>query len=491
MSNILGKVLNYFLVPLYTAVLLPQEYGVISELYAYIAILQILYTFGIETAYFRFVSQNPNYSNTIISFILVWNFVFSGAIIFSASSIINFLGYTDKENYVYLICGILIIDSISMIPFAKLRLQHKALLFTVVKISQIALNVIFNLVLLYNNNCNENHCFSGLNAWLDSYNLDRVEYVLMANLLSNAIIFPFLIKQLGRVRFSLSWNKLRVLLVYSFPLFFIGFVNTTNDMFSRITLRYLIPESLCNGMNTEAVVGIFVACCKLSIFMMLGIQAFRYAAEPFYFANANNENRSLIFSHVMYWFVVIGCFVLFSIGVNLDFLSYIFLRRAEYRSTVSIVPYLALSYFLLGIYNNLSIWFKLDNKTYYGLLMGSIGMIINIFLNLILVPIIGYWGSVYAILTANSIMVLLCYLFGQRHYPIQYHTWTCFTYIVSTMSLIMITSNIKYNNTLQSTICNLGITLFFGVTLYYISKRVLLLCDSLVNKSSSISTKKI
>jgi O-antigen/teichoic acid export membrane protein len=205
--------------------------------------------------------------------------------------------------------------------------------------------------------------------------------------------------------------------------------------------------------------------------MLLGIQAFRYAAEPFFFAHAQDRNAPALFATVMHWFVLSACFIRFAVSANLDLLGYLLLRNAAYRAALGVVPYLLLGYLFLGMYYNLSVWFKLTDKTHYGTWLTCIGAFITVVLNRVLIPSIGYWGSVWATVASYGIMCLCCYYWGQKHYPIPYRMGNKLAYIMATMGCIYLASTIVYASWTSAVVSNLLLTLLFGGLLYGVGRK--------------------
>lgn len=476
LSSIIGRVLNYLLVPFYTSIFLPAEYGVVTEFYAYVAFLNILYTCGMETAYFRFAAQGQALQsfNIATSAILLTSLLLSALLVLFATALISWIGYPGCEHYIYYLAAILAIDAVLAIPFAQLRLRKQPIFFTRAKLLQIGLHILLNLLLLYGlARIYTGHTLPFLQPFVARfYNPgERVAYVFLANLIANAALLPLLGRSLIQLRFHLPWQQLKPMLAYAFPLLLMGLAGTVNEMLSRASIKYLLPIGFYPGKSNEAVLGIFGACYKLSIFMSLVIQAFRYAAEPFFFTHAQNKHAPILFSQVMHGFILIACFILFAVSVNLDLLGYLFLRSPEYRTGIEIVPYLLLAYLWLGVYYNLSVWFKLTDKTYYGTLITGIGAAVTIVLNVLLVPLMGYWGSVWATITSYAAMSGVCYFEGQKHYRIPYQAGRGLTYIVGTASLVPLMRSVTYTSWASTIAGNLSLTLLFGLLLYKLGRR--------------------
>ncbi len=469
LSSVVGRILNYILVPFYTSIFLPADYGILTEWYAYAAFLQVLYTYGMETAYLRFAKQEPSAFDLAVSVLLVSTLVLSGLLVVFATPITIGTSYPGCERYVYYFATILAIDTILTVPLAQLRLQGKASFFASIKLFQIGLNVTLNFVLLYGAaQIDKGHWLASLQPYIACcYDPKKcVDYVFIANLVANAAALPLLSTPLRQIKFQVSWQRLKLMLTYAWPLSLMGLAGVVNEMLSRAMLRHWLPPDLYVGQSNEAILGIFGACYKLAALMLLCIQAFRYAAEPFFFSQAQARDAPALFSTVMHWFILGACFVLFSVSINLDLLGLLLLRKAEYRMALEVVPYLMLGYLLLGVYYNLSMWFKLTDKTHYGTWLVGIGALVTIFLNRLLVPQVGYWGSVWAMVASYATMCLVCYYWGQKYYPIPYQMGRKLAYIIGTMVCVLLTKRIPYTNSTNAMVSNLVLPLLFGLLLH-------------------------
>jgi O-antigen/teichoic acid export membrane protein len=467
LSSIVGRILHYLLVPLYTALLCPAEYGIVTEFYAYAAFLNVLYSYGMETAYFRFATlHQPTEVYRLTTYLLLGSsMLFSAALIGLATPLSARLGYPGHERYVYYLAALVSLDTCLLIPFARLRLNNQALRFALLKCLQIGvqigLNVLFfwDLSAVYDGQCP---------VYLKPpSSLEPIECIFLANLIGNSVALPFLAQQLiGGQWPRLSWKKVRPMMLYALPLLATGLAGITNEMLSRVLLKHLLPYYPGINEPPQVTLGIFGACYKLAIFIPLATQAFRYAAEPFFLKENTQPASSRLFSQVMHVYIVIGCFIWFAISANLDVLGYLFLRNPIYRSGIEIVPYLSFAYLWLGIYYNLSVWFKLTQKTYYSTLITGLGSLLTLILNFLLVPIGGYWGSVVATVCSHASMAALCYGCGQRLYPIAYHTRQGLTYIFMTLVLVILLRYIPYTNRCEAFWSNVGLTILFGGVCY-------------------------
>lgn len=480
LSSILGRVLNYLLVPIYTQLLHPADYAVVTELYAYMAFLNIIYSYGMETSFFRFASKacaNIIF-NVSFSLLLISSLCFSLLILITSNALKNILGYTEVTHfhYLYYMVAILALDAILVIPFAKLRLTNQSFFFAKAKILQVIVNLLFNILFLYilpryftNVNYRSNNFIT---AFMHQYVIkDYVVAILLANLIANFSVVPFLRNIFKCYHFQLSWKLIKPMLRYAFPLLIVGLAGTTNEMLSRALLKYLLPSHFYEGMDNATALGSFGACYKLAIFMSLGVQAFRYAAEPFFFSKIKDKDAPLLFSQVMQGYVIFACFIWFAISANLNVLGYLFLRNSTYRIAIEIVPYLTLAYLLTGIYYHLSMAFKLADKTYYATFITILGAMVTIVLNVWLVPLWGYFGSVYATLGSITLMVILGYYLGQKCYKVNYPVSKIGSYIGITYCLIWCIRHVNYTNWFYGLICNICYTGVFGLAcIFFIRK---------------------
>jgi len=473
LSSIIGRVLNYFLVPFYTSILLPAEYGIITELYAYMAFLEVLYTYGMETAYLKFAAEESLVGTFRItsSLLLGTNILFSSTLVCLATPLINYLGYPGHEVYIYYTAAIMCVDTLLVIPFARLRLSNQATRFAKLKCGQIGVNIGLNVFFLYI--LPQIATGKWLPAWQPiipylHHPTDRIAYVFLANILANLCVLPWMGMSLDDFRYHVERKQVKRILRYGLPLLVVGLAGMTNEMLARVLLKHILPIDLYvyPGQSKESILGVFGACYKLSIFMALGIQAFRYAAEPFFFSHAADKQSPQLFSKVMQIYVVVACWIWFSISANLDLLGYLFLRHPIYRIGLEMVPYLSLGYLWLGIYYNLSIWFKLVNKTYYGSIITVIGAIVTILLNLFLVPHWGYMGSVWATLCSYVSMAVICYYQGQKYYPMPYQVGRGLLVIFVTWVLVLIVRKLNYPHMTYAIASNMIFTLVYGWVVY-------------------------
>jgi O-antigen/teichoic acid export membrane protein len=434
LGSIIPRAINFFLTWLHTRVFVnPEEYGVITNLYAYVAFLNIIYIFGMETTFFRFATKpgaDPkrifNLAQTAVTAISI---SLSLVFILFSHPIATQLNIPGKEEYVVWLASVMLFDSVVALPFARLRLEKKPLLYALAKITNVVMFVALNyffLKVIYNPEVG-------------------VGYVFLANLIANAFFVLFFIRTLLKWRPTYDREVFPAMLKYAYPIMITGVAGMINEMFSRTTLELWLPKNFYPGKTAAYALGVFGACFKLAVIMNLAIQAFRFAAEPFFFSNAADKNSPALFARVNHYFIIVCCIILLSVGINLDILKY-FLGDPKYWEGLHIVPILLLAYVFLGIYFNLTVWFKLTDKTYYGTMIAFGGAVITILANYILIPIAGYMGSSWATLICYASMTVACYVLGQKHFPIPYHVISGLSYIVLTTALVYIVNFIEIQN---------------------------------------------
>lgn len=430
LGSIVPRFLNFLLIYLHTDVFAPEEYGVITKLFAYVAVVNIVFMFGMETAYFRFATKPGaeerrifNLAQTVVVAISV---LISLLFILQAKPIASTLGIPNHVNLVIWLAIILLVDAVVAIPFARLRLEKKA--------SQFAVGKIINVVLLV-----------GLNIYFlkFAYNPEMgVGYVVLANLIANSFYLLFFARTLLSWRPTFDRVISNAMLSYAYPIMLMGLAGMTNEMFSRLTLEWWLPENFYPDQSSEYALGVFGACYKFAVLMSLAVQAFRYAAEPFFFSNAVNTNSPQLFAKVNHYFVIVCCVLLLCVSINLDVLKY-FLRSEKYWEGLAVVPILLVGYLFLGVYYNLSVWYKLTDKTHYGTWITVGGAIITIASNYLLIPYFGYIGSSWATLICYFAMAAACYWLGQKFYPIPYKVLKSMAYILITVVIIYMVNKIE------------------------------------------------
>lgn len=418
LSSIVGRFLNYLLVPLYTYTFHAGEYGVVSEFYAYAGFFAVLLAFGLETGYFRF-RQKADYDADAVyhnaqSFLTVANLWFVGAVWWWLQPLADWLRYPDHPEYLLWFACILALDAITALPFARLRAENRAWRFAGIKMTEIFLTIGLNLFFLLA--CPKLVAVwpnSLLSAWYEP--TLGVGYIFMANLIASGLKFLLLLPQLRNMPVRLELAILGPMSRYSLPMVIIGFAGMVNEMLDRAILKLMLPYDLQTNLK---MLGIYGACYKLSILMSLFVQAFRYAGEPFFFAYAGRADAKRAYAMVMHYFVIAGIFIFLLVTLYIDAFKYFI--GEEFRAGLSVVPILLLANLLLGIYVNLSVWYKLSDRTGLGAWVSLAGAGLTVVLNIWWIPLWGYVGSAWATLACYFFMVCLSWLLGRYYYPVSY-----------------------------------------------------------------------
>ncbi len=432
LGSILPRVINFLLVPLHTINMFSQaQYGHITTLYAVVAFVNVVFMFGMETAYFRFATKPGadtqrvfNLVQTVVVFI---SCALSILIIVLATPIASVLKVEGRAEWIIWLALTMLIDALVAVPFAQLRLEKKAAQFALAKIANVLVLVGLNFIFLK----------------VIYHPTVGIGYVMLANLVANSFFILFFVKTLLKWRPAFDKVISPSMVHYAYPIMLTGLAGMTNEMFSRLTLESWLPTGFYSGLSNEAVLGVFGACYKYSVFMNLGIQAFRYAAEPFFFSSARENKSRELYSRVNHFFIITGCVFFLAISINLDVLKY-FIGN-QFWSGLGIVPILLLAYLFLGIYYNISIWFKLIDKTYFGTVITVAGALITIVANYFLIPLYGYIGSAIAALICYGSMTIFCFALGQKFYPVPYRVTSGLTYLVGTSLVIFLINSIEIN----------------------------------------------
>ena len=433
LSSILGRSINFLLIIVYTTYLSKDDLGSFTSIYALIGFLNIVFTFGMETTFFRFATgknlDQKKVYNTTQSLLFLSTISLGSLVYLLAPTLSEWMNYPEQAYLFRWTALILSFDALLAIPFAKLRLENKAFAFAGAKIINILLIVGFNLLLIVviPSLIQSGSIQGGFLGYNSSWG---VEYILLSNLLANGLIIPYVWWKAGFFKFQLEPEIIKPMWAYSLPLLFMGLAGVTNELISRLLFEYLLPENYYFGLSSREAAGIFGANFKLAILMNLVIQAFKYAAEPFFFKKSGDKNSPELYAKVMQAFVWFTTLLMVGISVNLFWLGPFFLRSDGYEIGLYIVPTLLMGYLLLGVYFNLSIWFKITDKTSYSFWITFIGALISIVVIIIFVPIFGFMGAALSTLSCYTSMCVICYYFGQKYYTIPYATGRLLVYLV-------------------------------------------------------------
>ena len=444
LSSIVGRLLNYLLTPLYTGVFDPEEYGVVTELYAYVAFMVVLLTFGMETAYFRFVTKAKDpekvFRNAFSLVLCVGVTVLVLMLCFS-TEIAQLLRYPDQVRIIRWFALIVVVDAMISLFLARLRHENRSKKFALVNFTGIAVNIFFNLFFIwYCKQAYENNIAEGIEnvPFLAMWYIPSwgIAYVFLANLISSLVKPLLLLKEIKQFRFEIDWKFVKPILLYALPMLLVGLSGIINETLDRILLKEIVLKQHDINEATRQV-GVYGAVYKLSIIITLFVQAFRYAAEPFFFAQAEKEDGKKNYALVMNWFIIILSFVFLMVCLFLDVFKY-FIPNSKYYEGLFVVPILLMANIFLGIYYNLSIWFKLSGHMMYGAYISGGGAFLTIIINIILIPYFGFAGAAWTTLIVYFTMSLVSFKVGQKYYPIKYQKRKGLLYLFSVVFLYFV-----------------------------------------------------
>jgi O-antigen/teichoic acid export membrane protein len=441
-STIAARFINYLLLPYLTYKLSTAVYGEFSLVYSFIPFMNVLFTYGMETAYFRFSNikeRNAVYNTTSISLIFS-SILLCTILIFLRSPIAIALSVNTHPEYIIVAAGIITIDALCGIPFARLRQEGRPIKFAVTKIIGILVNIFATYFLL---STIPHYLIAHPNHWIANYYDPSwaVGYLLLANLIQNAVVLILLSKELFGFEWKFDASLWKEMMRYGMPLIIVGFAGMINETFDRIMLQWWAPVHSAAEANAQ--VGIYNACYKLSILISLGVQAFRMGAEPFFFKQSTDQNAPKLYARIMKFFVITLCFMFLLVALYLDVWKH-FLSRTDYWVGLKVVPILLLANMFLGIYYNLSVWFKLSNKTLSGAWITLVGASITLVINYTFIPHFSYMACAWATFAAYGSMMVICFIWGQKEYPIPYTWKKLVAYIVIVTSLYLIQKGILY-----------------------------------------------
>ncbi|OHX65447.1 lipopolysaccharide biosynthesis protein [Flammeovirga pacifica] len=434
LTTILMRLINYLLVPIHTKVFDVEDFGILSLFYSYAVVFNVVYTYGMETTYFRFATKHKDKKekvfSQILSSVIITSLIFSGILWASTPYISEYLNYENSSSFVKIFATLFAVDAILAIPFASLRVEGKAKRFAALKIIEVFLTVGLNYLFLvtFHDLYQTAEAGSFLTKFYDpSFGLG---YSFVANLISKSIILVLLSDKLLKVKLQWSWKAMKPYYKYGFPLLFSGLAFAVNEVFDRILIPILLPDDFYSYGNAEYALGVYSACYKLSIFVTFTVQAYKYAAEPFFFNQAESKESPRVFAKVMYYFVIVLMLMVVGVTANLNWLASIFIRNKEYLIGLPVVPILLMANIFLGMYYNLSVWFKVTDNTNYGAMISFVGAAITLSLNFLLIPLLGFYGSAVATFICYFTMMLLAYLLGNKYYPIPYNVKMISFYLI-------------------------------------------------------------
>jgi O-antigen/teichoic acid export membrane protein len=429
-SSIFGRFLNYLLTPVLTGIYSSAKYGDISILFALAAFLNILFTFGMETSYFRFSRDGDQRSvyDTGLTMLLITTSLLMVSLLGATPWIAAQMRIPDHPEYVDWVLWIVALDTLAALPFARLRHEGRPVKFAMVKILNIIVNI--GLVLFFLVVCKGDHAAGKDTPWAAIYNPNvDIGYVFLANLAASGLTLLLLGKELAAFRPGIDIPLLKRMLVYTAPLIVVGFGGMVNETIDRFMITDRFPGTVEEARSAN---GIYSANYKLAVVIVLFIQAFRMGAEPFFFKSAGEQGSPRTYARIMKFFVLACCFCFLGVVLYLDVWKHFMgiKRHPEYLEGLRVVPILMLSKIMLGVYYNLSIWYKLTDRTLTGAWITLGGALITVAVNYLTIPWIGYMGSAIATFLCYAFMMVASYRLGQRHYPVPYAWKKLTAYVV-------------------------------------------------------------
>ena len=465
LATVLPRILTFLLTPFFiTQLKSAEDYGVYSLIMAFMVLGNVVLSYGMETAFFRFINKKENSKEVLQTGLTS---------LFGSTLIFCLLGYLFANQisalleinliYIRFIITILSLDALVVIPFAALRQEGRSIRYGIIKIINVVINVasvvIFFLVFAKLNPINSN--------WITNilYQENKVHYIFTANTIASFVTFLVFIPMYFKTKLKFNVILFKQMFRYALPILIAGIAFSVNEVFDKIILKYLLPDNIA-----EKTIGIYAACYKMGVFMSLFITAFKLGVEPFFFHHAEQKNAKKTYADITLYFTILGSFILLFILVYTDWLKYILIPNKEYWEALVIVPFILLGNLCLGIYHNLSVWYKVSDQTNYGAIISSLGAIITLTLNFWLIPEIGYKGAAIATLAAYSVMMFTSYLIGRKKYPIPYNLKSIGLYLVLSIAFGFTSFYIFNRNILIGTLL---LFLFLGIV-YIKEKKELL-----------------
>jgi O-antigen/teichoic acid export membrane protein len=443
-STVLSRLFNFILTPIYTKVYAKSTYGIFTNMYANASLINAVLAFGMESTYFRYLNKHEDkkqevYNNSFLCIAFISTLFLITGLIFSTPIAAYLAGkpseLADYKNYVGFFLWILFVDAICVIPFAKLRADEKAVSYSIAKFLNIGCFVGFNLVFIFLVPAIIKHHWLGAD-WLASWYREKwIGYVFLSNLIASLATFIYLLPEFLKLQFKFDKKLFATMYSYSWPILVANLSFIVNENLDKIVLKKLLPIDIADGE-----VGIYGAVCKIAIFLSIFITAFRLGAEPFFFSHAKNENAKKTYATILHYFVIALAIIFIGLIANIDILKFFISRDAkhlaEYWVGLPAIPYLLFGYVCLGIYMNLSVWYRLSDQTRFGLYISVVGAVITIVLNIVLIPRYSYMGSAWVSMLAYFVMMVLSYVLGQKYYPIPYNLKRILAYLIISTTMV-------------------------------------------------------
>lgn len=457
-GTIVPRFLNYAILTFfYTRIFSKPQYGVVTELYAWMVLLLVILTYGMETGFFRFAQRKEEYEkvySTALVSLLISSLSFVILVNVFIKPVAAILNYSNNHDYIKMFAAIVAIDAFSAIPFARLRKENRPIVFSFIKIMNVVITIAAVLFLLKIAPVIYEHS----TGWFRKFYNPQygVGYVFIANLIGSSVTLIMLIPFIIKVKLVFDRSIWIRMISYSFPLLIAGLSGSINDTLDKVILRRIVGEE--HGLAT---VGEYGAGYKIAVMMALFIQMFRFAAEPFFFERAKHENAKETYSFVMKYFIIIMLILFLLINLYMPGIQY-FLGKS-YRNSVIVVPMISMAYLLYGIYVNHSIWYKLNDLTRFGAYITVVGAIITIIINLLFIPLYGYMASAWAHVASYGSMIIMSFIFARKYYWIDYKILEILPYFLIAVPMVIFSLYFNYRNiSIEIIINTLFIFIFIG-----------------------------
>jgi O-antigen/teichoic acid export membrane protein len=459
LGNVIPRLINYAVLTFYYTRRFPvEEYGKITELYAYVAILMVLLTYGLETGLFKFSTDSSKkeivYSTSLIA-VFTTSIFFSLMVLALRRPISTAIGYPANSEYIVLLGLTLSLDAISAIAFAKLRIENKVRRFASIKILNVLATIV--LVFLFLEILPNTSIISHREWYMKYFSNIEIGYVFIANLIASIIVLFFLLSGFKKVKYILRPDLLKKLLIYSIPLLISGLAGIFNETIDRILLRHFSAVSL----NPLHEIGLYGANYRIALLMTIFVQMFRYAAEPFFFNLSRDKGSNIVYANVLKYFTVFLMIIFLGVALCIDFFK-LFIDKSYFEG-LYIVPIVLMANVFVGMLFNVNMWYKITGHTLYGVYITGVGAILTIVLNILFIPEYGYLACAWIHLLSNFVMLLLTYLIGQKFFKVDYDLKRIGLYIFLAVLLYFVG---KWLHT-ENEMFNILIGLFF-VIIYFL-----------------------
>lgn len=465
LATVLPKMFSFILVPLYTDLLPKAEYGKVSMIFAYMIFINVILAYGMETSFFRFYNKEEDKEKVIETSMVT---IFWSTIVFLFIALLYRTTLSEWSNidaeYIGYTIWIIALDALVIIPFSKLRATQRPMLYAIIKIANVLIYLLLTIAFLI---YLPQWAAASPKGFLSSLYIENFEigYIFLANIISSLLTFLVLTPNYLALKWRFDFALWKKMMRYGLPILVAGIAFAINEQFDKILLGNLLPANVA-----DSEVGVYSACYKIGLFMVLYRTAYTLGIEPFFFSHSSDKNAPQTYAMVTKYFVIFGSFILLSVIVFADLFKLLLIRDSSYWVAMKVVPLIILANFFLGIYTNLSVWYKLIDKTHIGAYISVVGAIITLVLNYLLIPSMSYYGSAIATLAAYASMMLISYYLGNKYYPIPYDIKK----IAGYLSISIIFSAISFYGFRENYFVGVGLLAAFLYFIYHNEKVTLL-----------------